>query len=92
MAERLRFTKQYVSKIPIVDASVDIKTKIIQLSKDIMEYYNLFNALDSTPSQKKILNRQIKVAEEELNKIIYDLYGLSEEEIAIIDGSYYDGL
>ncbi len=92
LAERLRFTKQYVSKIPIVKASIDDKNKIIQLSKDIIGYYNAFTSTDSTPSQKKILTMQIKVAEEELNNIIYRIYGLSDEEIAIIDGSYHEGL
>ena len=92
LAERLRFTKQYVSKVPIVDADVDDKNRIMQLSKDITNYYESFNSLDSTPAQKKILNRQIKVAEEELNNIIYRIYGLSDEEIAIIDGSYHEGL
>lgn len=92
LAERLRFTKQYVSKIPIVNASIDDKNKIMQLSKDIIGYYNAFNSNDSTPSQKKILTRQIKVAEEELNKIVYSIYELSDEEIAIINGSYHEGL
>ncbi|MBQ2831805.1 Eco57I restriction-modification methylase domain-containing protein [Methanobrevibacter sp.] len=92
LAERLRFTKQYVSKIPIVDADMKDKNRIIQLSKDIISYYNSFNSLDSTPAQKKILDTQIKVTEEELNNIIYRIYGLSDEEIAIIDGSYHEGL
>lgn len=92
LAERLRFTKQYVSKIPIVDCDAEDKNMIIQLSKNIMEYYCSFNSLDSTPAQKKLLKRQIAVAEEKLNKIIYNIYDLSDEEIAIIDGSYHERL
>ena len=85
LAERLRFTKQYVSKIPIVNANIDDKNKIIQLSKEIIKNYDMFNSSDSTPSQKKIFKTQIKVLEDELNQIIYQLYDLTEDEIAIIE-------
>jgi len=38
------------------------------------------------------LARQIKLTEEELNKIVCSIYELSDEEIAILDGSYHEGL
>ncbi len=85
LATSLRFTNQYVSNIPIVDTDDTTKEKIIQLSKRLIEYTEAFNSSDSTPSQKKILNRQIGVTEEEINKIIYKIYALSDEEIAIIE-------
>ncbi len=85
LAERLRFTKQYVSKIPIVNTDINTKEKIMELSKNIMDFTELFNSSNSTPSQKKLLNRQIKVNQDELNKIVYELYNLSDNEIAIIE-------
>ena len=85
LATSLRFTNQYVSNIPIVDTDDITKDKIIRLSKSLIEYSKAFNSSDSTPNQKKILNRQIKVTEEELNKIIYEIYDLSDDEIAIIE-------
>lgn len=35
---------------------------------------------------------QIKVVKEELNNIIYRIFDLSDDEIAIIDGSYHEGV
>lgn len=81
----MRFTKQYVSQIPIVDADKKIKDRIMELSKNIISYYDLFNSSDSTPSQKKVLKRQISTSEKELNEIVYSLYGLNEEEIKLIE-------
>lgn len=87
LATSMRFTNQYVSNIPIVNTDNTTKEKIIQLSKSLIENIEQFNSSNVTPPQRKILNRQIKVIQDELNRIIYELYDLTDDEIAIIEES-----
>jgi hypothetical protein len=37
------------------------------------------------PADKKLYQRQIEATDVEIDALVYDLYGLSEEEIAILE-------
>lgn len=37
-------------------------------------------------ADKKLYQRQIEVTDTELDALVYELYGLTEEEIAIVEG------
>lgn len=87
LSTSMRFTNQYVSRIPIVDADDDIKKEVMEMSKNLIGYYKQFNSDNTSPNQKNILDKQIKTTEDTLNKIVYDLYELSDEEIKIIEGN-----
>lgn len=39
-----------------------------------------------TPDEKTMVQRQIDAADAEVNRIVYRLYGLTEEEIKIVEG------
>jgi len=36
-------------------------------------------------SEKQLINKQIKVNENKINEVIYKLYGLTEQDIGVID-------
>jgi len=36
---------------------------------------------------KSIIQRQIEATDAEIDRLVYDLYGLTEEEIAIVEGA-----
>ncbi len=36
---------------------------------------------------KEIYERQIKIADAQIGGLVYDLYGLTEEEIKVVEGS-----
>ncbi len=38
------------------------------------------------PEKIEQLNQRIAYTDEKINKLVYELYGLSEEEIAIVEG------
>jgi len=38
------------------------------------------------PDDKTKLQRQIDATDQEIDHLVYDLYGLTEEEIAIVEG------
>lgn len=39
-----------------------------------------------TPQEKEILSRQIAATEVAIDRLVYELYGLTEEEIRIVEG------
>jgi hypothetical protein len=38
------------------------------------------------PADKKLYQRRIEATDEETDALVYELYGLTEEEIAIVEG------
>jgi hypothetical protein len=40
-----------------------------------------------TPSEKDRLMREVESADKSIDGLVYELYGLSEEEIRIVEGS-----
>ena len=43
-------------------------------------------AMAQTPQQKEILERQIEVTDKAIDSLVYELYGLTNEEIKIVEG------
>jgi hypothetical protein len=81
----------YVSKIPIRtinfadptdkarhDRMVALVTQMLDLNK------RLQNA--KLEHEKTLLSRQVEAADAAIDTLVYELYGLTEEEIAIVEG------
>jgi hypothetical protein len=51
--------------------------------------YRLLQRLSAarTPQEKTALQRQIAPTDTQLDKLVYDLYGLTQEEINIVEGA-----
>jgi hypothetical protein len=43
-------------------------------------------AAAKTPQEKRLLEQQIAIADREIDRLVYALYGLTEDEIAIVEG------
>jgi len=71
----LEFKPMYVEKIPIVEVSPPQKASIIELVEKIL----------TDPDSPAIL-----LLEKEIDALVYDLYGLTQEEIAIVEGKRKD--
>ena len=39
-----------------------------------------------TPTERDLLQRQIAAIDQQLERLVYELYGLTEEEIRIVEG------
>ena len=46
-------------------------------------------AAATTPADKKLYQRQIEATDAEIDALVYELYGLTEEEIAIVEGRHH---
>lgn len=76
----------YLKHLPIrfVAAGNKIHKQIVTLVQTILDLHRELSAAQ-TPHAKTALQRQIAVADRQIDKLVYDLYGLSEEEIRIVE-------
>ena len=60
------------------DKLVNLVDSIIELNKKMFE--------ENNPNTKTMLRRRVEAIDSEIDKIVYGLYGLTEEEIKIVEG------
>ncbi|MCX5868031.1 MAG: N-6 DNA methylase, partial [Proteobacteria bacterium] len=65
------------------DLIVDNVNKMIDMRKKIIKM--------KIPNEKTVLQRQIDATEKQIDQLVYELYGLTEEEIKIVENSKGDG-
>ncbi|KUK44604.1 MAG: hypothetical protein WCY97_08405 [Methanothrix sp.] len=58
-------------------AMVSLVENMLDLNKRLSE--------SKTCSEKTLLRRQIEAADRQIDRLVYELYGLTEEEIAIVE-------
>ena len=66
-------------EVTMHDIMVKFVEKMIQLKVNLK--------LAKTPNQIQSINRQIAVTDKQIDKLVYELYGLTDEEIQIIEDS-----
>jgi hypothetical protein len=58
---------------------VTLVTRMLDLNKRLQDA--------STDHEKTLLQRQIEATDASIDKLVYELYGLTDEEIGIVEGS-----
>ena len=83
--ELLQVDKEPLLDIPIVNTTDKIKhDALINLVDKIIDFKQK-EAMEVSDHQKSIINRQITAFEKEIDKIVYELYNLTTEEIKIVE-------
>jgi hypothetical protein len=85
-------TKQYFGELPV--RNIDFSNppekarhdEIAQLAEQMLALHQRQFAA-RTPQEKTALERQIAATDTQLDKLVYDLYGLTEAEIRIVEGA-----
>ena len=73
-----------LAQIPIHIASLEEQQILIKLVDQILESHNVLEKA-KFEEDKKFLKQRIDILESQINSIVYSLYGLSEEEIEIVE-------
>jgi hypothetical protein len=88
-------TKQYFGTLPI--AGLELVTQEGQLAHDritglVRHAVGLSEKLKSScgSHERDLINLELGANERQLDRAVYDLYGLSEEEIALVEASLSD--
>ena len=86
----VRFWTQYLEKLPIRTIDFDNPTdkalhdRMVQLVETMLDLHKrLPNA--NAPHDKQTLQRQIDSSDRQIDKLVYELYGLTEEEIKVVE-------
>jgi hypothetical protein len=86
----LRFFGQYLEGVPVRtinfsdSAEKDHHDRIVKLVDQILSLYKQL-ASTKTPDDKTRLQRQIDATDQQINHLVYELYGLTEKEIQIVE-------
>ena len=83
-------TKQYVAELPIRDIELtnsnereqqDAVASLVQAMQTLRSQLNAATGASAT-----VIQRQIDATDAEIDRLVYNLYGLTDEEIAIVEG------
>ncbi|MCK5853458.1 hypothetical protein KAH27_10560, partial [bacterium] len=70
----------------ITDIEIPTKTKLIGLVEQMQEAQkHLHTANLKTDTDKKLAKQKVAILDKQIDKLVYELYGLTEEEIAIVE-------
>jgi hypothetical protein len=82
---RYRLIYQYMEKVPIrvinlsSESDKDARRRIVGLVNRMLDLHSRISTV-KTPNDRDILQRQIDAVDDEINRLVYDLYGLTEAE------------
>jgi hypothetical protein len=85
-----KFSAPYLKRLPIrrIDlsdrADKTSHDRMVQLVDSMLELHKRLAAAKSE-AQKTVIQRQIDATDAEIDRLVYDLYGLSAEEVAIVE-------
>ena len=75
-----------ILQIPFPYTEKSSQDKMIQLSNTMLESNKKLNTV-KTPDEKEKLSRQITATDRQIDRLVYTLYGLTEDEIKIMENS-----
>ena len=84
--------KSYLQRVPIrtidFDDPEDLARhdRMVALVEGMLALHKELAAA-KTPTAKTMLQRQIDATDGQIDRLVYELYGLTEEEIGIVEGS-----
>jgi hypothetical protein len=84
----LEFRAQYVDKFPLPKAFGDFKGRksLGKLADGMMDAHERLAAARS-PDEKVRIKRQIDATDRQIDQLVYELYGLDDDDIGILDGA-----
>jgi len=86
------FNRQYIEPLPIrtCDVSDNVNQqrcdRITELASEMLERQNRMAAA-KTSHERTALQRQIETVDREIDQLVYELYGLTDDEIRIVEES-----
>jgi hypothetical protein len=88
---RYRLIYQYMERVPVRALNFSDKSdqaahdRMVKLVEQMLEMHRQLAAA-RTPQEKTALERQIAATDTQIDRLVYDLYGLTADEIAIVEG------
>jgi type I restriction-modification system DNA methylase subunit len=80
------FTKEQLARFPIPSIDKDRHDRMVSLVERMLELHKQLAAANTDPAKTNI-RRQLDATDEQIDKLVYELYGLSADEIKIVEGA-----
>ncbi len=79
-------TKQYFGELPIRIPTKTVQDHIARLVERMLDLHRQ-RADARTPQEQTALDRQIESTDAQIDRLVYELYGLTEDEIRLVEGA-----
>jgi len=83
MSHRGRETRSHAQTAARHDKMIGLVETMLKLHKDLSKA--------KTPHEQESLQRQIAATDKQIDVLVYKLYGLTEEEVRIVEGGRREG-
>jgi adenine-specific DNA-methyltransferase len=80
-----RFKTKYLEPFPLPDLKDNDKNSLAKNATALLEIKKQFNSA-KTEADKSLLKQRAEIIDNQINRLVYKLYGLSDEEIAVVEG------
>jgi len=86
----LSANRQFLGQLPVCVAGTATEgqtrpyTNIVRMAGRMLSLHKQL-ARPSAPHDKEVIQRQIDAADREIDRLVYELYGLTEKEVAIVE-------
>jgi restriction endonuclease S subunit len=87
IAQKDDFPQVHISalaSLPIPESDKNRHDQIVTLVEQILELHNQLPQA-KTPYEKEAIRRQIATTDKQIDQLVYQLYGLTPEEIKIVE-------
>ena len=84
------YKPMYLSQLPIRSINFENSSdkthhdKMVSFVDQILDFQKQLTQ-SKLPQQKTVLNRQIETTDRQIDELVYELYGLTKEEIKIVE-------
>jgi hypothetical protein len=85
------FEARFIKSLPICQPDLSISRdksrhdRMVSLVDQMLSLHKRLQAA-RTEQDKTLIQRQIAATDKEIDRLVYDLYGLTEDEIRIVEG------
>lgn len=81
---QIKASKLHTLPYPAYELSDPDLAKLAQFSKEMITFNKLLAAA-KTPDEKTRIQRQIDAIDQQIDGLVYEIYGLTEKEIQIVE-------
>jgi hypothetical protein len=80
----IALNRQYIEEIPVPKPSQTQQSQIISLVNTMLSLHKRL-AMEKLPQRREQVQRQIDATDRQIDRLVYQLYGLSDDEIRIVE-------
>lgn len=86
------YARRFIEKLPICELDFEnpadkaAHDRLVELVQQMLELHRR-RAAAGDPRTQQLLDRHITTTDQHIDRLVYELYGLTEEEIGIVEGS-----